>query len=259
MAAKGFALRRRFAPTGVAAMTMFDDPTPPPRLRVNPISNWGSTQTQFEGLPKIEFSIFSPFFRVRRVGLRASHMRCVCGPMSRHAHAFSAMEGVGSPIRLTGRPERAPAEAKQIEAREFTHARFTPRGDASGTSLSSKVREFIFREFEEFIFRSLPDRDCRQQKSPGLRAFRRPGRLRAHDRRWVQYAQPASRCQGRNPVRKIKCKAQNGINNRPSSGGLANSLRDATSLPLSAWGTPVAFCSLFLLTPRQMTSIYNVT
>jgi hypothetical protein len=66
--------------------------------------------------------------------------------------------------------------ALQESRRGNSRARGSPRaGNQSGHDCPPQGSRFIFR--------GLSDGDRRQQKSPGLREFRRPGRLRAHRRR----------------------------------------------------------------------------
>ncbi len=163
-------------------------------LCVNPIRKWGSIQTQFERPSKITFSVFSPFFRVHRVRLRASHMRGSPRPLAR-AHAFSAM-GYQAP-RSVVRNSAALTAARAGSRRGNSRARAYPaRGRNRDIAVLLKVRDLFFGACRTVARGNKKARDC------GISAGRAASGRTAGE--WPHCAKSASRCQGRNPVQKIK-------------------------------------------------------
>ncbi len=173
-----------------------------PPLRLNPIPDRGSIQAQFERLSKIGSSIFSPFFRVRRVGLRASHMRCV---LTEASGTRFFRDGGGRLLDSLSRSAGGRSGGGERDRGAGIHVRegYPARGRNRDMAVLLSSKNLFFGACRTAAPGNKKARDC------GMSAGRAASGRTAGE--WVEYAQLASRCQGRNPVQKIKCSGTLGL------------------------------------------------
>ena len=130
---------------------------------------------------KKEFSIFSPFFRVPRVRLRASHMRG--GPGRRAEGTRFFRDGGGWAPRSVWAPPALASGSVQtrVEAREYTRADLPRAGKQFEHGRTSRVGKIL-----ALTFRCRARGPRRRQKSPVREGFPRRARFgRTSEDGWI--------------------------------------------------------------------------